>query len=83
MLRALQLRIFVDPDQPENVVETHTFTLNYSDDPPESRRLINLEIKGPEGELLSITNAQQAMQTLIRHMVVYCQTLPYLPGSLR
>lgn len=80
MLRALQLRIFEDPAQPGHVVETHTFTFNYTEGPSQTRQFEGLDIKGPEGNLLSIANAQYAMDSLIRQMVVYCQTLPYLPG---
>lgn len=82
VLRALQLRIFVDPAQPDNVIETHTFTFFYTSGPQETRQFRGLDINGPEGKLMSVKNAQCAMQSLMRQMVVYCFTLPRLPGML-
>ncbi|KAF2493327.1 hypothetical protein BU16DRAFT_583445 [Lophium mytilinum] len=79
-LRAIQLNIFEDADNPSNVVETYTFTFNYVRSPDRSVAVVGIEMTGPNSESVTIKNAKYAMQMFIRRLMTLCSTLPDLPS---
>lgn len=79
VLRALQLTLTENPDHPEEVIESWTFTFNYTQVEDGEMSLSQISLKTEGGTPITVKNAKYALQTMQRMVVTLCSTLPDLP----
>ncbi|KAF2704607.1 hypothetical protein K504DRAFT_494855 [Pleomassaria siparia CBS 279.74] len=78
-LKALQLSIAENSNEPGNVLETYTFTFHYTKTSANSQS--NVEMTAPSGSKVTIKNARWSLVEMIRRVNNTCQELPYLPDN--
>jgi hypothetical protein len=84
ILDALQLTIFVDKNEPTHVLESYTFTFNYTGTRGDaSSRLasISLAAGGRESEVKTFRTAKQGLESIIRRLITLSAFLPVLPST--
>lgn len=82
-LRAFQLRIFEDPDHPENVLETYTLAFSYHRLAGTDGRVVSgVEVTGPGGKRASLNNIRIGLTEFMQNLVEFLDKLPDLPGML-
>ncbi|KAF4312674.1 Dynactin subunit 6 [Botryosphaeria dothidea] len=82
-LRAFQLRIFEDPDHPENVLETYTLAFSYHRLVGTDGRVVSgVEVTGPGGKRASLNNLRIGLTEFMQNLVEFLDKLPDLPGML-
>ncbi|KAF2690176.1 hypothetical protein K458DRAFT_99667 [Lentithecium fluviatile CBS 122367] len=75
----IQLSIVQDASQPTQVLELYSFTFQYSDSETSSNPSVNVQMNGPRNTKVSLFNARQALNTVIKNMVGLSGILPHLP----
>jgi len=82
VIRAIQLTISEDPNHPEEVIESWTFSIDYTH--PGNGVLLNeLSVQSKGSAPITVKRAKHAMQTFQRLLVTLCSGLPSLPGKFR
>lgn len=72
-LKGLVLAIFLDESKPGELHEAYTFSFCYTDGK------VKLEVNNSEPETVSLLNARQAIQHLMRRFIIITQGLNNLP----
>jgi hypothetical protein len=81
VLRAIQINISEQADNPNHVVESYTFTFSYQSSPEGAKTLAAVTMQDPSGADTTVKNVKYALQMFIRKMIALCETLPELPGT--
>ncbi|KAF1813855.1 DNA-binding protein [Eremomyces bilateralis CBS 781.70] len=76
-LRALQLNIFEDPEHPEHVLESYTFTFTYRKNARHGD--VTLGFQDPKGGRMTLQAARHSLHAFFRRVVTVCNDLPPLP----
>ncbi|OQO13343.1 hypothetical protein B0A48_01571 [Cryoendolithus antarcticus] len=78
-LRAVQILLNVDPKQRTAVLETYTFTIQYSDPAAAKRVPIGVHIGKPLTPSATVQSTNKALQTLVRGIDTMCKDMSELP----
>ncbi|KAI9741347.1 MAG: DNA binding protein [Cirrosporium novae-zelandiae] len=82
VLSTLQLAIFTDKEDPSKVIESYTFTFQYTGnvhDP--NRRLTGIGLQGPKGKPVLLPDVKFEVERVVRLLCVLTQMLPRLPDK--
>lgn len=80
-LSGVQFSIFADVANPSNVLESYTFSFEYSKRiSGGEHQLIGLALSGPRGKPVSMTSARSGLEKLVGRLIQIDVTLPDLPG---
>lgn len=77
-LKAIQIYVHAEPKDRQKVIETYTFTIKYTKDDDDVKRLAGLEMDTP-GAMVSVQATNSALQDLLRQIMNACKDLPDLP----
>jgi hypothetical protein len=84
-LEAIQLTVVADKAEPDNVLESYTFTFKYTGGAGQlNSRLESLSIE-PVGYVADIKSAQTArmgLESIVRRLITLSAFLPTLPSNL-
>lgn len=80
VLRGFQLRLFEDPDQPNDVLETWTFKIIYPDHAGQAPRVGPIEIKRKDGKPATLSDASSNIDDTVKSIGQQMNLMPYLPG---
>jgi meiosis-specific protein HOP1 len=83
VLRAIQINISENPDNPNHVVESYTFTFSYQSSLEGTETLAGVTMQDPNGANTTVKNVKYALQMFVRKIIALCETLPELPGILK
>ena len=84
ILEAVQLTVFVDKNEPTNVLESYTFSFKYTGDVRDmNSRLasISLESVGT-ADMQTFRTARHGLETIIRRLITLSTFLPMLPSEI-
>lgn len=77
----MQLAIYVDPAQPEVVIEAYTFSFAYRMNPDGTRATpTGFNIKDSHGNEITVADTSRNIQQVMRRMILITQNLPPIPG---
>ena len=76
----MQLRIIEDRSRPKNVLETYTFTFDYTASSDGQKQPATFSIEGPGGKQITLKDAIGGLKESIRNLKDLCESLPDLPG---
>ena len=80
-LKAVQLAIYVDPAQPEVVIEAYTFSFAYRMNPEGTPAApTGFNIKDNHGNEITVADTSRNIQQVMRRMILITQNLPPIPG---
>jgi meiosis-specific protein HOP1 len=74
-LEGLVLAIFLDENKPEDLHEVYTFSFDYKDNK------VKLEMNSEQTETITLLDARQALQHLMRRFIIITQGLNPLPDK--
>ncbi|KAI7566359.1 hypothetical protein KC343_g4042 [Hortaea werneckii] len=77
-LKALQLYVHADEESRQKVVETYTFTIQYSKNAGDGQPVASVEFESPGSEINERTT-NLSLQFLLRQIDATCSRLPNLP----
>lgn len=80
-LRALQLNVHTDSQEPRRIVEAYTFSFAYADHADDGS-LVSISFSSRQGRKTELKDIRYALHGFLRQLVGICRTLPQLPGSL-
>ena len=83
-LEAVQLTVFVDKNQPTQILESYTFTFKYTGDAGDvNSRLasMSLDSVGCTAEMTTLHSARQGLEMIIRRLITLSSFLPVLPSE--
>nr|OQO24264.1 hypothetical protein B0A51_10124 [Rachicladosporium sp. CCFEE 5018] len=80
-LRAVEVLVNVDPKQRTAVLETYTFTIQYSDPVAAKRVPIGVHMGKPLTPSATVQSTNKALQTLVRGINTMCKDMPELPNK--
>ncbi|OQO11242.1 hypothetical protein B0A48_05498 [Cryoendolithus antarcticus] len=78
-LRAVEILLNVDPKQRTAVLETYTFTIQYSDPAAAKRVPIGVHMGKPLTPSATVQSTNKALQMLVRGIDTMCKDMPELP----
>ena len=80
-LHSVQLCVLPDRENRQNVIEAYTLTIEYTQDSLyQERQIDGIVISRDRGRKVTIKNARNGLDHLIRNLIVLTESLPYLPG---
>ncbi|KAI7246101.1 hypothetical protein KC343_g7005 [Hortaea werneckii] len=71
-LKALQLYVHADEDDRRKVIETYTFTIQYSTNPADEKAVARIELDSP-GTKLNVRTTNMSLQVLLRQIDATCR----------
>ncbi|KAI7180799.1 hypothetical protein KC316_g10053 [Hortaea werneckii] len=77
-LKALQLYVHADEDDRRRVIETYTFTIQYSKNATDEKSVARIELDSP-GAKIDVRTTNMSLQVLLRQIDAMCGQLPNLP----
>ncbi|GAB1738851.1 hypothetical protein NU219Hw_g3635t1 [Hortaea werneckii] len=77
-LKALQLCVHPDEDDRHKVIETYTFTIQYSKNAADEESVAGIELDSP-GTKINVRTTNMSLQVLLRQIDSMCGELPNLP----
>ncbi|KAI7182079.1 hypothetical protein KC316_g10017 [Hortaea werneckii] len=77
-LKALQLYVHADEDDRRKVIETYTFTIQYSKNATDEKSVARIELDSP-GTKINVRTTNVSLQVLLRQIDAMCSQLPNLP----
>ncbi|RMY35070.1 hypothetical protein D0866_04849 [Hortaea werneckii] len=77
-LKALQLYVHADEDDRRKVIETYTFTIQYSKNATDEKSVARIELDSP-GTKINVRTTNMSLQVLLRQIDAMCGQLPNLP----
>ncbi|KAI7538692.1 hypothetical protein KC331_g10198 [Hortaea werneckii] len=77
-LKALQLYLHADEDDRRKVIETYTFTIQYSKNATDEKSVARIELDSP-GTKINVRTTNMSLQVLLRQIDAMCSQLPNLP----
>lgn len=77
-LKALQLYVHADEDDRHKVIETYTFTIQYSKNAADEESVARIELDSP-GTKINVRTTNLSLQVLLRQIDSMCGELPNLP----
>ncbi|EGD93486.1 hypothetical protein TESG_01030 [Trichophyton tonsurans CBS 112818] len=85
VLEAVQLTVFVDKENPSHVLETYTFSFNYTEggvnELKKGLEAVSLETNVPTIEVKTFRTAKQGLEMIIRRLITLSTFLPILPNK--
>lgn len=78
----MQFAIYLDPKQPEVVVEAYTFSFSYKEEGGGERSPVGFNVKDTRGNEITVVDASKNLQQVVRSLIVITQSLQPLPGKL-
>ncbi|OAL62938.1 hypothetical protein A7C99_5323 [Trichophyton rubrum] len=85
VLEAVQLTVFVDKENPSHVLETYTFSFNYTDggvnELKKGLEAVSLETNVLTTEIKTFRTAKQGLEMIIRRLITLSTFLPILPSE--
>ncbi|KAF3490534.1 uncharacterized protein GIQ15_00051 [Arthroderma uncinatum] len=84
VLEAVQLTVFVDKENPSHVLESYTFSFNYTRGVHELSRgleTVSLETTGRSTEVKTFRTAKLGLEMIIRRLITLSTFLPILPNK--
>ena len=82
-LDSVQLRVLPNKNNRQNVIETYTFQIDYIEgNRPAERAFNGLTVSSQEGKTVTIQDARNGLDHIIRNLVVLTEALPFLPRLL-
>ncbi|EZF35487.1 hypothetical protein H101_00974 [Trichophyton interdigitale H6] len=85
VLEAVQLTVFVDKENPSHVLETYTFSFNYTEggvnELKKGLEAVSLETNVPTTEVKTFRTAKQGLEMIIRRLITLSTFLPILPNK--
>lgn len=83
VLDAIQLTILVDENEPQNVLESYTFSFKYTGargDVNSRLESLSLDPVGCVANMKSAQTARTGMEMIVRRLITLSSFLPTLPG---
>ncbi|ODV93846.1 hypothetical protein PACTADRAFT_46234, partial [Pachysolen tannophilus NRRL Y-2460] len=81
-LKAFYLSVFTDPENPNDLLETYTFSFDYGDDDDVTMHVSNDDCSSKLLDCsLSLLDSRKAVEQLMRRLIIITQTLPSLPSN--
>lgn len=77
-LKALQLYVHADENDRRKVIETYTFTIQYSKNATDEKSVARIELDSP-GAKINVRTTNMSLQVLLRQIDAMCGQLPNLP----
>ncbi|KAM5455468.1 hypothetical protein McanCB49686_003726 [Microsporum canis] len=84
VLEAIQLTVFVDKQNPSHVLESYTFSFNYTEGVQALKRgleAVSLETTVHSTEVKTFRTAKQGLEMIIRRLITLSTFLPILPSK--
>ncbi|EEQ30460.1 conserved hypothetical protein [Microsporum canis CBS 113480] len=84
VLEAIQLTVFVDKQNPSHVLESYTFSFNYTEGVQALKRgleAVSLETTVHSTEVKTFRTAKQGLEMIIRRLITLSTFLPILPNK--
>ncbi|EFQ97393.1 hypothetical protein MGYG_00433 [Nannizzia gypsea CBS 118893] len=85
VLEAVQLTVFVDKENPSHVLESYTFSFNYTEagvnELKKGLEAVSLETKVHTTEVKTFRTAKQGLEMIIRRLITLSTFLPILPNK--
>ena len=83
VLAGLQFSIILDRDKPSEIIESYTFTIEYSMDPETSlRQLVGLTVSPSGGGPVTLVDVRSGLKTIWKHLSHTVERLPELPRTV-
>jgi len=80
-LDCFQLRIFEDPDCPDDVLETWTFKITYPDDKGRAPEVAGISIERKNGEAVTLAHAKDNLRDTVKSIWGTTNMMRYLPSK--
>jgi uncharacterized coiled-coil protein SlyX len=82
VLKAFQLRVFEDKENPDNVLETWTFMTTYPDELGGAAQVGNIELQRRGGQAVTVANARENLTETVKSIAELTNHMKYLPSAL-
>lgn len=80
-LDCFQLRVFEDPEHPDDVLETWTFRVTYPDETGRAPKVSGIEIERKDGMPITLADAQANIRETVRSINQATNLMRYLPST--
>jgi len=81
VLKAFQLRVFEDKENPDNVLETWTFMTTYPDELGGAAQVGNIEVQRRGGHAVTLANARENLTETVKSIAELTNQMKYLPSK--
>lgn len=81
LLRAFQIELSQDVDNPSHILESYMFTFAYTEEPDGVKRLDGVVMDHPDGGQVTVRDVKKALQLFTRKIIESCKFMPALTGT--
>lgn len=85
VLKAVQITVIEDRDEPQKVLESYTITFDYSGKQGEANRRVRgvaVDFVDCQGDTRSVVKVTEDLELLVRNLKAMSASFPKLPGMI-